>query len=610
MSRFIACRTGAVRWQVHADLWGGMEGSHSCPLFGPDGLRLDDWLAQGQARVVKQGLHRTVYHVVLPGLDFHLKHYPLTDTRSWLRQLIRPSKARMEYRRTLAVAGRGVPTLEPLAFGEFGSTIQASYLITRTLPNVYPLDLFMEQTLPKRRGQRQAEMRQRLAQEMGCFVARMHQAGVTHQDLHPGNLLLRLDHEDTPRLYLIDLHAVRLGGELHWNASRDNLVLFNRWFIMRAERSDRFRFFQHYAQARKQLADEEGATRSWLNWLPGAKGALIGRPQDAERDLERRTVASNLAFWHHHDPRCLANNRYFRRLRSAQVRGHAVTDLDADWVADLLADPDEPFRRPGAVVHKNSRTSSVVEIEIPGPHGPRQLIYKRFNLTHWTDPWAAFFRCSPALRSYRMGHALRWRGLPTPRPLLLLHRQHGPLPREGYLLTEKLPNARHLLDFVNELTAQPAAQVRRILRAMIQQLARLISDLHERRMLHRDLKAANLLVSSEPWRVAHPDRPDSSSSIPLCPTDASLPQLWLIDLVGVSRMATCKASLCLKNLTRIHASFHAHPALMRTDKLRFLREYLRWGLRGKVGWKKWWREIDRATQEKIRRNLRRGRPLL
>ena len=36
----------------------------------------------------------------------------------------------MEYRRTLLVAGRGVPTLEPLAFGECGSTIQASYLLT------------------------------------------------------------------------------------------------------------------------------------------------------------------------------------------------------------------------------------------------------------------------------------------------------------------------------------------------------------------------------------------------------------------------------------------------------------------------------------------------
>ena len=37
--------------------------------------------------------------------------------------------------------------------------------------------------------------------------------------------------------------------------------------------------------------------------------------------------------------------------------------------------------------------------------------------------------------------------------------------------------------------------------------------------------------------------------------------------------------------------------------------YLRWGLHGKADWKAWWHAIERATQEKISRNQRRGRPL-
>ena len=285
-----------------------------------------------------------------------------------------------------------------------------------------------------------------------------------------------------------------------------------------------------------------------------------------------------------------------------------MADLDADLVKTLLADPDEPFRRPNAVFLKNSRSSAVVEIEVATPEGPRQLIYKRFNVTSWSDPWAALVRLTPALRSYRMGHALRWRGLPTPRPLLMLHRMGGGLPREGYLLTAKLPDASHLLDYLNEQMRQPADHVRRMLRAMIPQLARIVADLHERRMVHRDLKAANLLVSSEPWRVAHPDRPDSSTSgQAAC---SSGPQLWLIDLVGVRRVSGWQESQCIKNLTRIHASFHAHAAVTRTDKLRFLRVYLRWGLRGKAGWKTWWRAIAKATRSKIERNLRHGRPLV
>src|SRR5205823_4986139 len=79
---------------------------------------LPEWLASGQATVVKQGVHRTVYHVHRGDLDFYVKHYPVPDCRARLRALVRPSKARMEYDRALAVAARGVPTFVPLAVGE------------------------------------------------------------------------------------------------------------------------------------------------------------------------------------------------------------------------------------------------------------------------------------------------------------------------------------------------------------------------------------------------------------------------------------------------------------------------------------------------------------
>ncbi len=88
MAEPIVLVSGGVRWQIQP----GLE-----PLFGPDGLRLDEWLAAGQAHVIKHGPHRTVYHVVLPGVDFYLKHNRLADRRAWLRQLVRPSKARSEY---------------------------------------------------------------------------------------------------------------------------------------------------------------------------------------------------------------------------------------------------------------------------------------------------------------------------------------------------------------------------------------------------------------------------------------------------------------------------------------------------------------------------------
>jgi hypothetical protein len=65
----------------------------------------------------------------------------------------------------------------------------------------------------------------------------------------------------------------------------------------------------------------------------------------------------------------------------------------------------------------------------------------------------------------------------------------------------------------------------------------------------------------------------------------------------------------VRNLARLHASFHQHPGLTRTDKLRFLRVYMQWGLFGRERWKRWWRRIERATQAKVARNARSGRPL-
>jgi tRNA A-37 threonylcarbamoyl transferase component Bud32 len=561
--------TGGIHWQVVPD----------CRerLFGPEGLLLDQWLRDGSARIVKHGPHRTVYRVTLPGLDFHLKHFRLHDTRAWLRELVRPSKARMEYTRARAVADRDVRTITPLALGEVcgGAGPSDSFLITRTLDDFESLNLFLERTLPTLPQAQQTHLRQRVAVVLGEFIARLHNAGIVHHDLHAGNLLLHLGPGDEPVLYLIDLHAVHLGGPLSWAASRANLVVLNRWFILRASRTDRLRFWDVYHRHRSALV-EEG-------------------PQAAElaRELERLTWASNLDFWRSRDRRSLVSNRYYERVHSATVVGHTVRDLDRAAVTALLADPDEPFRRPGVHLLKNSPSSTVAEFDLVVNGTVKRVIYKRFRITAWSDSWVALVRPSAALRSWVHGHGLRERCLPTPRPLAVWHRLLRGRPAEGYLLTEKVENAVELHRFVAGLAGLPAANRRILLRRCIDQLAALIRELHRRHLSHRDLKGANILVAS--------GKEPLSSLTPL--------HLWLIDLVGVVRHTRVPRRRRVQNLARLHTSFRQHPALTRTDKLRFLRVYLQWGLFGRERWKGWWRAVEQATQAKVARNARSGRPL-
>jgi tRNA A-37 threonylcarbamoyl transferase component Bud32 len=553
-------------------------------------------LAVGRYDVLKDAPHCAVYRVSAPGLDVHVKHYRPAGARSRARALVRGDKGRAEAERTREVAARGVPTLEPLAVGE-GQV--GSFFVTRTLDGGRNLIAFLEEELPAFPAHRRARVRQALAAALGRFLVRMHAAGVVHADLHPGNLLLRLGPDDAPELFLIDLFAVRLGPSLDWPRSRDNLVVLNRWFALRSSRADRRRFWRAYWAARA-LPLTRHPSPPWRGRGVAGEGSPLNE-RDAARDVERRTLISNLRFWRGRDRRCLGGNRWFRRVRSGASVGHAVADVDPAVLAPLLADPDGPFRRPGAAVLKDSPSSTVIEFDLPIGGAPRRVVYKRFAVTRWTDPWAALFRPPPALRSYVMGHGLRLRGLPTPRPLAVWHRTHFGLLWEGYLLTEKAAGAVELPAHVAGLARLPAAERRAALDRLIDQAARLIAALHERRLSHRDLKGANLLVNAVPWSIAARGVVEGGPP--------AGPQLWFIDLVGVRRHARLSPARRARDLARLYASFHGRGLLTRTDLLRFLRAYLGWGQQGGADWQAWHRTVRRAFGAKLRRNRRNGRPL-
>jgi len=566
-------------------------------LIGPEGLRLQEWLESGQASIVKHGPHRTVYSVNLSDFHFHLKHHRLPNLRAWLRQLVRPPKARMEYERALALTARGIPTITPLGLGEGCARPGPgdSFLITQTLAGAETLTTYILTTLPRLDRPRRALIRQNLARELAKLLAQIHDAGILHHDLHAGNILVCGETSGRVRLYLIDLHAVHVGQPLGWRSSRENLIMFNRWFLTRSSRADRLRFWRGYCRLRGrpgglQRESAGAAAPGWKQMLDRLAG-----------DLEQRTWASAVSFWRNRDRRCRASNRYYKRVRGpagfSTTVGYTVRDLDTTALEKLLKDPDEPFRRPEFALLKDSPSSTVAEFDMLVNGTMRRVIYKRFRIKSWAVPWMSLVRPSKATRSWVLGQGLCERGLPTARPLAILQRRRLGLDYEGYLLTEKIENAVDLHEFVDHLRQLEPARRRHFLRSRIDQLGQLIQLLHLHQLAHRDLKAANVLLTGNDCPKGSPIGSDAE------------PRYWLIDLVGVTRHGKLSRRRRVQNLSRINASFHADGSLTTTDRLRFLRRYLQWGVHGRGGWKKWWREIRQATLDKVDRNLLTGRPL-
>ncbi|MBN9117878.1 MAG: hypothetical protein J0I06_01705 [Planctomycetes bacterium] len=438
-----------------------------------------------------------------------------------------------------------------------------SFLVTRDLAPAVPFTDFVESQLPAFAPDERARVRRQLARGLGRFLALLHDRGVTHPDPHAGNLLVEMPPSLVPHFSLLDVHAVRFGPPLGWGDSLANLILYNRWFQLRATAADRFRFWHEYRLARQTGAFER---------------------EDAAR-LERATQASNRRFWMARTARYKGTHRTVRRVRAGNVRGLAVRDLPDGFLRDLLRDPDAAFTRPDAKPLKRCPTSTVAELEMPTPTGPRAVVLKRVNVRSAIEPLKNLFRSSAVRRSWLQGHGLRERWLPTPRPLAMFHRHRaGILPAKGYLLTEKVPDAIGLPEAVS------ACREVGVLRVWAERLARVVRAMHDRGVSHRDLKAPNVMLRGAAT--------DPASATPV-----------LIDLVGVRASADAVPfARCARELARLNASFLAMPHVTRGEKLRFLRAYLCAGER-QTDWKSWWRAVSKATAAKVAKNRRSGRAI-
>lgn len=541
-------------------------------LFDKVGLRLEEWKQQGRATLVKNGSGRTIYHVRLPQLDMYVKHFRASTPMNLLHQVVRQGRAEKEFHLAHLLNVRGVRTIRPIALGERRrhGVLLESYLLTEAIPNGLTLYELIERCILTGRMPFPSKLRRHFAEELARLAATIHETGIEHRDLHERNIIVQPQPDGLFRFFILDLHELRLHRRLDWSCASKELARMGRYFTLRTSRTDRLRFFQHYCKLR--------------NFTPNQTDLL-------SREVEHQTVESRADFWRRRDTRPQRKNQRFDLYQNRTARAYALPEIPTEIVTSLMDNPDQPFLN--SLVHwwKIGRATRVAEVELPVIRAGDSLIYKQYYFKGWHESVASVLHPNQATRAWNAGFALLLRELPTPRPLLLIHKLRHNVPITSYLLTERVPGAQTITRFLDRhLPGLSTVEQKRVRRGVLRESAMLLRKLHDRRATHRDLKASNILVS---------------------PTeDLAKPQLWLIDLDGVQTWQTVPEKHRLQNLTRFYVSFHQSPWLSRTDRVRFLRIYLARQFHEDGLWKRYWKEIHAQSEKKIRRNLRQGRSVV
>jgi tRNA A-37 threonylcarbamoyl transferase component Bud32 len=627
-------RAGSTDWRIRSEL--------AADLLDEQGLRWNEWQRRGMVEVVKTGPHRTVTRLTLPAGEFYIKHFRIADSQALLRNLVRAAPAQREIAAVQRIGALRLATFEPVALGRdcrFGVTGD-SYLVSRAVPDAIPLDHFLLTDFSGRGGTDQAELRQRLARELGRLAARLHAAGIEHVDLHAGNLLIRSaapPHE--PLLALIDLHAVRFHRSLSAARRDRNLLALHQFFAGRSTRADRRRFWLAYYDGLRQfsrippgLGADGGSRDNEPFRLPTRSRALllVRRPptrhaREAGR-LEALLDQAAETGWSRADRAWRRGNRHVRRIEIGKTACRGLATLDARWQRELCDRPDAPFDRHVIRWCKQTPRRRVAEVFLPttssglrpppgdadeersdraggggavvppaalritaesavAPDEGLHAYWKCVMERGWGARLRSGWRFSPMRRAWETGHALLRRGIDTPRPLVMIETTTGSV-RRGDLLTAAVENSTTAHAFFHsrwlELdTASQAAW----LAGRSGQLARQLRRLHDSGFDHRDLKFPNLLVADDPA-----DR-----------------RVWLLDLDAVRRWPVLPRFRAVQNLARLNVSAVQVAGIRASDRLRFLREYL--GSRFPAEWKRWWRAIARKSTKKIARNQQTNRPL-
>ncbi len=536
-------------------------------------------------QLVKRNASREVWRAALAGRTYYIKYYCGEGLTARLRSWLRRSPCESEWQGGLFALRAGIPAVSPAACARQlrRAGRACDILVTEAVEPAYPLNEFWQQVVGDDSAARRRRDTHHLAELLAELIARAHQSGFEHLDMHAANILVQPVAAGRYRALFVDLHSARLGVPISDRAVVRNLAQLNQWFRRYGSLADRLRFLRAYLRWRDEYEHAFPHGRALGLTFAGLVQALA----HAARGHAERLGAQR-------DRRTQRDGRYFSRLRladgwravvllrtkhaSAESRASRAV-LERAWWRAQLANPLRWFQDDQATDCKDSHSAIVRRALLPHPDGNLPVIIKRPRARDWRRRLSQSLGRSRSLRGWRMGHALLHRHVPAARPLAALERRIGPWVLDSVLITEAIPGGIDLESYLRQAgdtTTGPAWW--RLKRELSAKVAAHLRGLEERGFAHRDCKASNILV------VPH--------------TGHRL--LW-IDMDGLRRAPRGPGwHARARALVALHVSLQTLPGLTRTDWLRFLMAYsARFGADPNA-WRGLWRQLSPPIEDKLR----------
>ena len=262
------------------------------------------------------------------------------------------------------------------------------------------------------------------------------------------------------------------------------------------------------------------------------------------------------------------------------------------WEATLLGPGGlrlEQWRRQSAVrVVKHGEHRTVYCVELPD----RAFYVKHYRCARFWDIARHLVRASAAGREWRKTEEVIRRGIATIRPVAWGQRVRGPVVSDNYFVSEAIPQACSLEQWVMERLPGFRPQVQAELRRrLIVDVARFVASIHQAGIRHNDFHAGNVLVQLP---LGQSDTPGPVPS----------PRMYLIDLPGVRFSESLDWPASVRSLVMFNSAWWERTSA--GEKWRFWRTYL--AARPTLELpdpRRAAEKLERGSREFARRNLRR-----